>query len=205
MEAAGIHPGWHHHRPAGNKTVVAAVLLFRLLLRAGDHQGSLGEGALLRINAAADGIGVLDLVVGHATGQQAALLLAAERMPREQQGNPQPLRHQGPHIPGIGVMGVNPIRATLLGGDVRNHRIGQLIEMGPQQLLAQVAPRPARQANNAGAAAQLLSGFGVVGGHPLVVNQPGDDFHAIHLRPSGQAADQLKDVGGLPTGICITS
>ena len=204
MEAPGIHSRRHHHRAAGHKAVVAAVLLLRLLLRARDHQGRLRQGALLGINPAADGVGVLDLVVGHASGQQTALLLTAEGMTGKQQGNAQPLRHQGAHVTGIGVVGMNPVGTTLLRGDMRDHRIRQLIEMGPEQLLAQITARAAGQAHDAGSTAQLLTGLGVIGRHALVVNQPGDHLNPVHLRPSRQATHQLQHVGGLPTGISIT-
>ena len=83
MKAAGIHPRRHHLGVAGHKAVIAAVLLLRLLLGAGDHQRRLGEGALLRIDAAADGVLLLDLVVSHPTRQQAPLLLTPKGMAGE--------------------------------------------------------------------------------------------------------------------------
>jgi len=203
MEAAGIHTGWHHRCTAGDEAVVAAVLLLRLLLGARDHQGGLRQGALLGINAAADGVGVLDLVVGHPTRQQAPLLFAPQGMTREHQGNPQPLRHQRSHVARIGVVGMNPIRPSLLGGDVGHHPIRQLIEVGPEQLLAQIAARSAGQAHDGGSAAQVFPWLGVIGRHALVVNQPSDHLHPIHLRARRQGPHQLQHVGGLPAGIRI--
>jgi hypothetical protein len=63
-------------------------------------------------------------------------LLAAKGMAGKHQRNARALRHQRPHITGIGVVGMNPIGRALLSGQMGHHRISQLIEVGPEQLLA---------------------------------------------------------------------
>ena len=163
MEAAGVHPRRHHNGLLSQKAVVAAVLLLRLLLGAGDHQFRLGEGALLRINALADRVAVLDLIVGHARCQQAALLLAAEGMAREHQRNPRALRHQRPHVTGVGVVGMNPVGTALLSREMGHQRIGQLIEVGPEQLLTQITAGAEGKAQDAGTVAELLPRLAVIG------------------------------------------
>ena len=205
MEPLGVHARGDHRSLLRLKAVVAGVLLLGLLLRARDHQGRLGQGPLLGIDATANGIGLLDLLMGQPALEQAPLFLAAEGMAGEDQGDTKPLGDQRPHIAGIGVVGMDPIRPLRLGRNVRRDGIGHLIEIGPEQFLAQIAPRTAGQAHDVGPAGQRLMGLGVIGGDPLVLNQPGNDVDALHLRASRQSLGQLKHVGGLSTGIRITS
>ena len=83
--------------------------------------------------------------------------------------------------------------------------MGQFVEMGPEQLLAQVAARPERQAHDAGIGAEGFDRLGVIAGHAPIMNLAGEHFDAIHLGPGGQRADQLQHVRGLPAGIWITA
>ena len=118
----------HGHRLLGHEAVVTGVLLLRLLTGAGDHKGALGQGALLSGDPCRNRVVLLDLLMGEAAGQQAAQLLASERMACEHQRNAQPLRHQSTHVTGIGVVGVDPVGPARLGGQTLRERIGQRIE-----------------------------------------------------------------------------
>ena len=100
-------------------------------------------------------------------------------------------------------MGMDPVGPALLSAKAGGDRIRQVIEMGPELLLAQIATRPERQAHDRRTIPEGLMGHGVVGREALVVDQTGDHLHLIHLRAGRQAADQLQHIGGLPTGIRI--
>ena len=57
-------------------------------------------------------------------------------MTREHKRKPQTSTHQSTDITGIGVMGMNPIRTPMPGLEMKHQLIRQLIEMGPELLLA---------------------------------------------------------------------
>tara|TARA_X000000950_G_scaffold46142_1_gene52742 strand:- start:523 stop:750 length:228 start_codon:yes stop_codon:yes gene_type:complete len=71
-------------------------------------------------------------------------------MTRKHQGNAEALLDLSTHPTGIGVMGMDPVRTALLAGDVEHQGIHQLVQVGPEQFLTQVAARSERQPQNAG-------------------------------------------------------
>ena len=83
--------------------------------------------------------------------------------------------------------------------------IGEFIEMGPEQLLPQVARRTAGKAADPGIRGDRLQRSGVVGGEAPVTDQPGGHLHLSHLRTGGQGPHQLQDVGGLTAGVGIAA
>ena len=205
MKAAGIHPGGKYQGALGAEGVVTGVLLLRLLLSAGDHEGAPRQGKLLGGDTGRDRILLLNLLMAETCGQKTTQLFAAEGMTGEDQRDAQPLRQQRPHVAGIGVVGMNPVRPTGLRGDASREQIGQRIEMGPEQLFAEIAARAEGEAHDRGSIGQRFPSNGVIGGESPVLKEPGHQLKPLHLRPSGQAADQLKDIGGLTTGIGITT
>lgn len=126
----------HHCRVIRLKVAVAAVLLIRLLTGAGDHQIRLGQRTLFGVDAAADGVSLLNLRAIQATGQETSLFLPAEGMASENKRNPQPLTDESTHQTGVGVMGMNPIHPLARLAQMFHQLISQLLEMGPKQLLA---------------------------------------------------------------------
>ena len=82
--------------------------------------------------------------------QQTTLLLTTEGVAGKHQGNAQALLDLRTHPTGIGVVGMDPVRTTLLAGDVEHQSIHQLVQIRPQQFLAQIAARSKRQPQNAG-------------------------------------------------------
>ena len=150
MEPGSINARGHHRRLIRLKVAVAAVLLISLLTGAGDHQIRLSQGALLGVDAAADGIGLLNLGAIQATGQEASLLLPTKGMAGEHQRNPQSLTDQCTHQARIGVMRMNPIHPLAGLAQMFDQLISQLLEMGPKQLLAQITLRTKGKTQDAG-------------------------------------------------------
>jgi hypothetical protein len=205
MKAGSINTWGHHLRLIRLKVAVAGILLIRLLSGAGDHQIRLGQGTLFGVNAAADGIGLLNLRAIQATCKEPALFLPAEGMAGEDQRNPQPLTDQSTHQARIGVMGMNPIHPLARLAQMFHQLISQLLEMGPKQLFAQIALRTEGKTQNASPWSNVFNPLAVVKVNPTVLNQPGDHIHLFDLGPLRQAAHELQHVQRLATGISIAS
>ena len=75
--------------------------------------------------------------------------------------------------------------------------------MGPELLLAEIALRAKGKPENACAGSNRLHRLAVGRIHTTVVNQPGDDINLLNLRAQSQAANEIKNVERLTTGISI--
>ena len=71
---------------------------------------------------------------------------------------------------------MNPVRATLLARDVQHQSIHQFLKVGPEQLLAEVAPGAKWQAQDAGLGAEGLAVDGVVSANPAILDAASDDL-----------------------------
>ena len=123
----------------------------------------------------------------------------------EQQGHPKPLVEPGPHVTGIGIVGMNPVgqaRSRLQRGDQAAH---QFIEVGPELLLRQVSVGPEGDAADRQPGTQPLLGLGVIGAHAWVVDEAGHHLHLLHLLPLGQSPNQIEHIDRLATGIGIAA
>ena len=203
MEPGSIDTWGHHLRLIRLKVAVAGVLLIRLLTGAGDHQIRLGQSTLFSVDAAADGIGLLDLRAIQATGQETSLFLPTEGMAGEDKRNPQPLTNQSTYQTGVGVVSMNPIHPLAGLAQMFHQLISQLLEMGPKQLLTQITLRTKGKAQDPCTWSNVFNPLAVVQINPTVLNQPGDHINLLHLGPLGQAAHKLKHVQRLATGISI--
>ena len=101
-------------------------------------------------------------------------------------------------------MGMDPIRQTLLLGEVAGETAHQIIQMGPEQFLAQIAARTKRQTPDQGPRADHFGGLGVIRCNSLVVDLTRDHLHPIHRLMGRQNPRQFEHIGGLPTRIRIT-
>jgi len=173
MKAGSIDTWGHHLRLIRLKVAVAGILLIRLLSGAGDHQIRLGQGTLFRVNAAADGIGLLKLRAIQATSQETSLFLPTEGMAGEDKRNPQPLTDQSTHQTGVGVMGMNPIHPLAGLAQMFHQLISQLLEMGPKQLLAQIPLRTKGEAQDAGPWSNGFDPLAVIEIDPTVLESAG--------------------------------
>ena len=205
MELAAVHAGGNHLGEVRPEAAVSAVLAVTLLGRAGHHQMGMGQGQLLGIDALGHGVLLLDLPDLQACGHQPPALFPAQGMAREHQGDAQPAAQEGAHIAGVGVVGMDPVGQPGLGQQPFAERVSQLLEMGPEQLLAQVAGRTEGNALDRGAGGDRLARAGVVGGDPAVTDQTGDHLHPIHLRTGSQGPGQFEHVGGLAAGVRIAA
>ena len=205
VELAAVHAGGNHLGEVRPEAAVSAVLAVTLLGRTGHDQMGMGQGQLLGIDALGHGVLLLDLPDLQPCGHQPPALFPAQGMAREHQGDAQPAAQESSHVTGIGVVGMDPVGQPRLGQQPFAERISQLIEMGPEQLLAQVAGRTEGNALNRGAGGDRLTGQGVVQGDPAVADQTGDHLHPIHLRTHGHGPGQFEHIGGLAAGVRIAA
>ena len=120
-------------------------------------------------------------------------------------GNSKTSTDQGPHIAGIGVMGVNPVGTIVTVPEMTNQLIGQLIEIRPKLFLTQITPRSKTESSDRCTRCNRLERFGIVERHTPILNQPGDDLDMSHLGAIGQAAGQFQHVEGLTSSVRITA
>jgi len=123
MELLWVHAGGDHLRQVGVKVSVLNVLTLGLLAAAGHHQAGGGQGRFLGGNAAVKAVVAVQLFGQLAEGQQPSLFFTAKGMARKNQGNTQAPLQLGPHPTGIGVVGMDPVWAPLLQGNMQHQAI----------------------------------------------------------------------------------
>jgi len=204
MEGCGVDPRGDHLRQVGMEVAIAGVLHRRLLAGAGHHQAGGRQGVLFGGDAPVHGVVLVELVRVLPQVQQPPSLFPTQGMTGEHKRNAQTPLQLCPHPAGIGVVGVDPVRAALLAGDVQHQPVDELLQVGPEQLLAQVPAWAEGQPQQAGAGMQRLALHRVVRADPAVLDAAGDHLQPIHLGLLGQGPRQLEHVGGLATGVGIT-
>ena len=205
IEHPGIHPRRNHPGPFRPEVGVVGVLALQLLAGAGDHQTAVGQGQLLGRNPPLQGIERIELGRIEAGIDQAATLLAAQRMGGEHQRQAEALLQPRSHIARIGIVGMDPIgqaRGRQQAGDQLLH---QPIKMGPELLLGQIAGGTEAVATDAQTGLHKLQGPGVIGVNPGILDQPGEHLDPIQFRTGGEGAGQLEHIGSLATGIGIAT
>jgi hypothetical protein len=205
MKASGIHAGRNHLGTITTVLGIAGVLQVRFLLRAGDYQIRLGQSLLLRFNALAHGISLLNLLTIATAGEKTTLLFPSEGMTGEHQGEIKPLAHQGPDKPRIGVVGMDPVHLLTGLAEVIHELIGKILQMWPQLFLAQIALRTKRKTQDASAGSHHLHRTAIVSSNPTVLHKTGHHIDPLNLRTLGQASDQIEDVERLAAGIRVTT
>ena len=100
---------------------------------------------------------------------------------------------------------MNPVRKTRLGLQMLHQAVGQPVQVGPEQLLAQVTTRAEGEAADQQIRQHGLQGPGVIHGEAAVVEEAADHLHPFHFRADRQTPGQLEHVGGLAAGIGITA
>ena len=205
MKPSGINPGRNNLSLLPPKLSITAVLEIGFLTGAGDHQIGLGQGLFLCFDPAADGIGLFDLLAITSPGHQSPLLLSTQGMTGEDQGNPQSLTDQRTDKTCIGVVGMDPVDPLARLAEVLHKLIGQILQMGPKQLLTEITLRAKGKAKNASTRGNDLNRLAVGHINPTVLNQPGNDINLLDLLALGQAANQVEHIQRLTTGISITT
>ena len=205
MELMGIHAGGNHPGLGHPKAAVASVLMLQFLTRAGDHQVGVGEGEFLGVDAPRHGGLLIDLAEIQTGSQQATTLLPPQGMAGEHQGKAETTAQEGADEARIGVVGMDPIGKARLGQQGFGQGVGQFLQVGPEQFLAQIAARTEGKPTDGQIGFHPLQGLGVVAGNTAIVDQPGDHLHPLHLRTGGQATGQLQDIDGLAAGVGITA
>ena len=89
------------------------------------------------------------------------------------QGQLQPTGHNSSQITRIGVVGMDPIGQAGLGLQLAAKAIGQVIEVGPKKLLAQIAPGSKGKPTNQRTRTNQLRGLAIVQRDPLIKNLTG--------------------------------
>ena len=126
-------------------------------------------------------------------------------MTGEDKRNAQALADQGTDQTSIGVMGMNPVDPLAGLTQVVHQLISELLEMGPEQFLAQIAPWTKRKTEDACTGGNGLLPLAVVNRQLAIVDLTGDHIDLIDFRPQGKTACQLQDVEGLTSGVGITA
>jgi len=121
----------------------------------------------------------------------------------EQQGHPKPLVEPGPHVTGIGVVGMNPVGQARSRQKALDQDLHQTIEVIPEILLGQITIRSEADSADGESRGDHLHRPRVIGGHLLITHQASDQLHPLDLRPSGQGAGQIEHIDGLATRIGI--
>jgi hypothetical protein len=100
-------------------------------------------------------------------------------------------------------MAVHHVRKAALQLDELQHPVHELIEVGPQQLLANVTRAAALDAHNAHVFTQWLDGLAVIGRKRFVAQQASEQINLGHTRLPAQRPRQLDDIFYLSAGIGI--
>ena len=205
MKPACINTGRNDFRLVSAELPITAVLMIGFLTGAGDHEFGLGQGLFLGLNPAADGIGLIDLFSIATSGHQSSQLLPTQGVAGEDQGKTQSLTDQSTHKTGIGIVGMNPVDRLTCLRKVLHQLVGQIFQMGPKQLLAEITLGSKWKSKNARARGNGLNRLAVSHIHSTVLNQPGDHIDLLNLGALSQAANQIEYVQRLATGVGITT
>ena len=184
----------------GLVVVVEFVLLAHLLAGAGDHQGGSLDGSLLSFDALGEVIGLL---AGFALGLESQLLDPAKRVTGEDERDAKQLGELRAEIASVRVVPMDDVRGALLHSDVARELVEKAIEMRPERLLAKIAPRAKRNADDLGALADRFEGSGVALVDAAVLDEPGHDVDPFHTGVLGQRPRLVDHVRDLPAGVCV--
>ena len=205
MKPAGIHTGRDDFSLVSTELPITAVLMIGFLTGAGDHEFGLGQGLFLGLNPAADGIGLIDLFSIATSGHQSSQLLPTQGVAGEDKGKTQSLTDQSTHKTGIGVVSMDPVDRPTWLREVLHQLVGQIFQMGPKQLLAEITLGSKWKSKNARARGNGLNRLAVGHIHPTVMDQTGDHVDLLNLGALSQAANQIEHIQRLATGIGITT
>jgi hypothetical protein len=141
-----------HLEGGGGRGVVELVALLDLVAGRGDDDVRVGEHALLDVDAVKQVVARLHRVGIDPGAAQHVALVAAQAVSGEHQRHPEARGELVRDVAGVGVVPVDEVGEATLVAE-QPHRGGhQLVEVGPQRLLAAVALAAAAQAHDAGGA-----------------------------------------------------
>ena len=162
METLQRHARRNHHHVLRLIVVVDAVLLVHFLGGAGDHHGGVVQGELFRFDALGEVVILFDGLGLGALIEQAAPLLPAQGMAGVHQRHAQQARQAGAHVAAVGIVAVDQVRHLADVAEIVQGVVGEAVEIGPQYFFAQIAARPAGDADDEGLVRQLLLRPGVI-------------------------------------------
>ena len=115
------------------------------------------------------------------------------------------LREAHPDVARVGVVGVDQVGEPLLGAQVLDAAVDEGGKVRPEELLAQVPPRPEGEPHEAGLAGERLLGHGVVGPGRRVLDEARHEVDAGDVRGARQGPRELEDVGDLAAGVGVAA
>ena len=148
-ETGDVGPGWNNNRTLGVIIRVQAVLLGAFLRSAGYYQACVLQHRFFGGDSPAKIELTFQRLWFTALRQQPLMFASSKRMAGMNLRDAQKLGKLHPDISRIGIMAMNDIGQPLLLAQKKQCAVHQLIKIGPQALLTQVAARTAWKTNDA--------------------------------------------------------
>jgi hypothetical protein len=205
VEAIDVDAGSEHLEGGVGRGLVEHVPLLHLMAGAGDHEVGVAQHALLDGDAVRESVAGLHRVRVDAGATEDVALVAPEAVAREHERHAEAGGELACHVAGVGVVAVHEVRRTSLVAEEPQRLGHQLVEVGPEELLAPVAAATAAQPHDAGAAlaVERLEFAVVVVGGMGIVDAAGDEVDGLHLGSARQGRRQLDDVLRLAAGVGV--
>jgi hypothetical protein len=185
--------------------VVQLVLLADLLAGARDDQRRVLEGPFLGLDPLAEVVAAFDHLGVGVRVEEPLSLDASERVPREHERHPEELRDLRPHVAGVRVVRVNHVRKHAVRADVVHRVVDEPVEVRPEALLAQIAPRSAGDADDPRAVAEGLLGLRVDVVVLLRLDLPRHEDDVADARLRGERLRLVHHVEDLPARIGVAT